>query len=131
MLRAKWREGRRAGSSREQKAQRDNTVHPVHARCCITTSERHIFSRARARKRLQDRPRARPSSARAATHALNYAPLNYEWHGIMEIINGVRFADANEPARRFAARINAYLAVGNPRPPRRAEPIRAAPHKGP
>lgn len=39
--------------------------------------------------------------ARAATHALNYAPLNYEWHGIMEIINGVRFADTNEePARR-------------------------------
>jgi len=27
---------------------------------------------------------------------LNYTPLNYEWHGIMEIINGVRFADANE-----------------------------------
>lgn len=39
--------------------------------------------------------------ARAASHALNYAPLNYEWHGIMEIINGVRFADTNEePARR-------------------------------
>lgn len=37
----------------------------------------------------------------------------------MEIINGVRFADANEPARRFAARINAYAAVGNP-PGRRA-----------
>lgn len=34
-------------------------------------------------------------------HALNYAPMNYEWHGIMKIINGVRFADTNEePARR-------------------------------
>lgn len=39
--------------------------------------------------------------ARAASHALNYAPLNYEWHEVMEIINGVRFADTNEePARR-------------------------------
>jgi len=44
----------------------------------------------------------------------NYAPLNYEWHGIMEIINGARSsasfrgsANADEPARRFAARINA------------------------
>lgn len=31
---------------------------------------------------------------------LNYAPLNYEWHGIMEIINGVRFADANEAGEK-------------------------------
>lgn len=39
--------------------------------------------------------------ARAASHALNYAPLNYEWHEVMEIINGVRFADTNEePAGR-------------------------------
>lgn len=69
---------------------------------------------------MPDPPASRTSFlARAASHALNYAPLNYEWHKIMEIINGVRFADANEPARRFAGCINAYPAVGNPRSPRK------------